>query len=46
MLLALLSGDGDDGAVKMLLEQGVDLDWLRERVTDLLKGNSSSQTPI
>jgi ATP-dependent Clp protease ATP-binding subunit ClpA len=46
MLLALLRGDGDDGAVKMLQEQGVDLDWLRERVTELLKGDSSSQTPI
>ena len=46
MLLALLRGDDDDGAVTMLQEQGVDLDWLRERVTELLKGESSSQTPI
>jgi hypothetical protein len=46
MLLGLLRGDGDDGAVKMLQEQGVDLDWLRKRVTELLKGDSSSQTPI
>jgi ATP-dependent Clp protease ATP-binding subunit ClpC len=36
MLLALLRGDGDDGAIKMLQEQGVDVDWLRNRVTELL----------
>jgi ATP-dependent Clp protease ATP-binding subunit ClpA len=37
LLLALLREDGDDGAIKMLQDQGVDVSWLRDRVSALLR---------